>query len=139
MGSMRRVVVTGIGVIASNGIGKDAFWEAIKAGKSGITTITSFDPAAFACRFAGEVKDFHPEEYVEQKNIRRMDRTSLLGVAAAKMAVKDAGVDFSTNGGSARTGVMIGTAMAGHGYIMDHYAKFLQRSEEHTSELQSQR
>src|SRR3989338_3545692 len=86
----RRVVVTGIGVIASNGIGKQAFWEAIKTGKSGISTIASFDPTLFATHFAGEIKNFNPEEYVLKKNLRRMDRTSQLAVAAAKMAVQDA-------------------------------------------------
>ncbi len=125
MNEKRRVVVTGIGVIASNGIGKQAFWEAIKTGKSGISTITSFDPALFTTHFAGEIKDFNPEEYVLKKNLRRMDRTSQLAVAAAKMAVRDAKLDPGSNGSRERTGVMIGTAMAGHGYIMQQYEHFL--------------
>ena len=120
----RRVVVTGIGVIASNGIGKDAFWEAIKNGRSGIRPITSFDASPFTTRFAGEVKDFDPEKYMERKSLRRMDRTSQFAVATAKLAVQDAGLDLHTNGRH-RAGVMIGTAMAGHGYIMKHYEEFL--------------
>ncbi|OGX05473.1 MAG: beta-ketoacyl-[acyl-carrier-protein] synthase II [Omnitrophica bacterium RIFCSPLOWO2_12_FULL_50_11] len=120
----RRVVVTGMGVIASNGIGKDAFWKAIREGRSGISTITSFDPAAFSTRFAGEIKNFNPEEFVHKKNLKRMDRTSHLAVAAAKMAVADAEFEPRVNGCD-RTGVMIGTAMAGHGYIMKHYKEFL--------------
>ncbi len=122
----RRVVVTGVGVVACNGIGKEAFWNAIKSGKSGIARITAFDPSAFTTHFAGEVKDFRPEEFIEVKNLKRMDRTSHLGVAAAKMAVKDADIDLSSPVAKSRTGVMIGTAMAGHGYIMKHYGKFLQ-------------
>ncbi|MBI4394557.1 MAG: beta-ketoacyl-ACP synthase II [Candidatus Omnitrophica bacterium] len=124
MTEKRRVVVTGIGVIASNGIGKNAFWDAIKNGKTGVSTITSFDPTPFATHFAGEIKDFNPEIYVLKKNLRRMDRTSQLAVAAAKMAVEDANLDPRSNGRE-RTGVMIGTAMAGHGYIMKHYEEFL--------------
>lgn len=120
----RRVVVTGIGVIASNGIGKDAFWEAIKSGKSGISPITSFDASAFTTRFAGEIKNFQPENFMEKKNIRRMDRTSQLAVAASKMAVEDAGFNPRANG-RYKTGVMIGTAMAGHGYIMKQYEEYL--------------
>ena len=122
--SEKRVVITGVGVIASNGIGKKAFWEAIKTGKSGVSMITSFDASKFTTHFAGEIKDFKPEEYVLAKNLRRMDRTSQLAVAAAKMAVQDANLDPRSNGRE-RTGVMIGTAMAGHGYIMKHYEEFL--------------
>src|SRR3989338_10090892 len=124
MSEKRRVVITGVGVIASNGIGKKAFWEAIKTGKSGVSMITSFDASKFTTHFAGEIKDFKPEEYVLAKNLRRMDRTSQLAVAAAKMAVQDANLDPRSNGRE-RTGVMIGTAMAGHGYIMKHYEEFL--------------
>ncbi|MBI4000071.1 MAG: beta-ketoacyl-ACP synthase II [Candidatus Omnitrophica bacterium] len=124
MTEKRRVVITGVGVIASNGIGKQAFWKAIQSGKSGISTITSFDATSFATHFAGEIKNFNPEEYIHKKNLRRMDRTSQLAVAAAKMAVQDAALDPHSNGRE-RTGVMIGTAMAGHGYIMKHYEEFL--------------
>jgi 3-oxoacyl-[acyl-carrier-protein] synthase II len=62
----RRVVVTGVGVLASNGIGKEAFWEAIKSGKSGVSTISSFDASAFATHFAGEIKNFNPEEFISR-------------------------------------------------------------------------
>lgn len=124
VGDKRRVVITGVGVIASNGIGKEAFWQAICEGKSGIATITSFDPSRFTTRFAGEIRDFKPEEFVHKKNLKRMDRTSHLAVAAAKMAVADADLDPRSNGRD-RTGVMIGTAMAGHGYIMDAYECYL--------------
>lgn len=125
MSEKRRVVVTGVGVIASNGVGKEAFWEAVKSGKSGIGPITSFDASVFTTRFAGEVKNFDAEKYADRKKLRRMDRTSQFAVATAKMAVQDAGLDFSTNGGRDRAGVMIGTAMAGHGHIMKNYDEFL--------------
>ena len=134
MTEKRRVVVTGIGVIASNGIGKDAFWEAIKSGKSGIATITSFDPSDLTTRFAGEIKNFRPEDYVLRKNVKRMDRTSHLAVAAAKMAVEDANLKPRENGRH-RTGVMIGTAMAGHGHIMKNYEEFLKTGPSRVSPL----
>ena len=124
MADKRRVVVTGVGVIASNGIGKDVFWEAVKSGKNGISKITSFDASPFPTQFACEVKDFRPEDFVQKKNLRRMDRTSHFAVAAAKMAVEDAHLNPRENGRE-RTGVMIGTAMAGHGHIMKNYEELL--------------
>jgi 3-oxoacyl-[acyl-carrier-protein] synthase II len=62
MNNKRRVVVTGLGIVSSVGIGKDAFWEAITNGKSGISRISSFDTKDFRCHYGGEVKDFNPEE-----------------------------------------------------------------------------
>lgn len=121
----RRVVITGVGVIASNGIGKEAFWHSIRNGISGISPITSFDASKFTTRFAGEVKNFNAEAYMDKKNLRRMDRTSQFAVATAKMAVQDAGLKDLRVNGRDRAGVMIGTAMAGHGYIMKHYEEFL--------------
>jgi len=129
----RRVVVTGVGVIACNGIGKEAFWEAIQSGKTGIDSITSFDASKFTTRFAGEVKDFKPELYVDRKNLRRMDRTSQMSVATAKMAVEDAKIDLHSNGASERTGVVIGTAMAGHHHIMKNYHQYLQTGPDRVS------
>ncbi len=120
MASKRRVVITGMGVIASNGIGKDNFWKAISSGKSGVSMISSFDTSQFTTRFAGEIKNFDPLQFVDQKNLKRMDRTSQLAVACAKMAVQDAGIDPAKNGRD-RAGVIIGTAMAGHGYILNQH------------------
>ena len=120
MSDKRRVVITGVGVIASNGIGKDAFWKAISEGRSGVSMISSFDTAQFTTRFAGEIKNFEPTQFVHPKNQKRMDRTSQLAVACAKMAVQDAGIDPVQNGRE-RGGVIIGTAMAGHGYILNQH------------------
>ena len=123
----RRVVVTGIGVVSSIGSGKEAFWNSLKAGRSGIVPITAFDPSAFTTQFAGEIKDFNPTEMIDVKRLKRMDRTSQLAVACAKMAVKDAGLDFRQNGGHERTGVIIGTAMAGHGYILNQHKTLMEK------------
>lgn len=119
----KRVVITGVGVIASNGIGKNAFWDALASGRTGIDRIQSFDPSPFPTQMAGEVKGFDPESYMDKKKIKRMDRTSQLAVAAAKMAVQDAGIELS-NGYKESAGVMIGTAMAGQAYITEQHDVF---------------
>ncbi|MFZ5802987.1 MAG: beta-ketoacyl-ACP synthase II [Candidatus Omnitrophota bacterium] len=122
----RRVVVTGIGVVSSIGIGKEPFWQSLCEGRSGIATIQSFDPAPFTTQFGGEVRAFNPSDFIEHKKIKRMDRTSQMAVAAAQMAVADAKFDPAMNGRD-RTGVIIGTAMAGQGYVFDQYKTFVER------------
>lgn len=109
----RRVVITGLGAITPIGIGKDAFWKACKAGKSGIDRIQSFDPSDLPTQIAGEVRDFHPEEYINPKDLRRMDRFTQFAVAAAKMAVEDAGLDQLESKNDERIGVSIGSALGG--------------------------
>ena len=123
----RRVVITGIGVVSPIGIGKEVFWQGLKSGKSGISPITAFDPAEFTTRFAGEIRDFDPSRYVDVKRLKRMDRTSQFAVACAKMAVEDAGLDFRQNGAREKTGVIVGTAMAGHGYILTQHKTLMEK------------
>ena len=89
----RNVVVTGIGSISPNGIGSEAFWHATRNGVSGIDTIASFDPSALACRIAGEVKNFHPEHYLEAKDLKRTGRAVPLAIAAAQEALQSAGLE----------------------------------------------
>ena len=118
----RRVVITGLGVVAPNGVGKRAFWDALKEGRSGIRRITRFDPGPFPTQFAGEA-DFDPARFISHKQLKRMDRTSHLAVSAAKMAVEDAALKISEEDPD-RIGVMIGTAMAGHGMILEQHDTF---------------
>ncbi len=122
----RRVVITGIGVIAPNGVGKEPFWSALRQGQSGIKRITRFDPSPFPTQFAGEITDFNPLEFISPKQLKRMDRTSHLAVSAAKMAVQDANLKID-NEDSERIGVMIGTAMAGHGHILEQHDVYIQK------------
>jgi len=124
--SKRRVVVTGLGVISPVGLSIRDFWQALIQGRSGISMIESFDTSHFTTRFAGEIKNFDPSQYITMKHLKRMDRTSQLAVACAKMAVADAGIDFKTSGPD-RTGVIIGTAMAGHGYILEQHTTLMER------------
>jgi len=86
----RRVVITGLGVVAPNGIGKDAFWDALISGKSGIDEITMFDSTPFPCHVAAEVKDFRPTDFMEKKNSRDLWRFSQFALASAQMAIDDA-------------------------------------------------
>ncbi len=123
----RRVVVTGLGVISPIGFGKEAFWNALKNGRSGISPITAFDPSGFTTQFAGEIKNFEPSLYIDPKRLKRMDRTSQFAVACAKMAVEDARLDFRQNGSREKTGVIIGTAMAGHGYILNQHTTLMEK------------
>ena len=121
----RRVVITGLGVIAPNGVGKRAFWGALKQGRSGIRRITRFNPEIFPTQFAGE-SDFDPAKFISAKQMRRMDRTSHLAVSAAKMGIEDSGLDIQKEDPE-RIGVMIGTAMAGHGMILEQHKVFMEK------------
>ena len=106
----RTVVITGIGPVSPVGLGREAFWDALVAGRSGIGEITLFDAADFPVRIAGQVDDFDATEHMDRKEVRRTDRVVHLGVAAARMAWKDAGepkVD------PARTAVVVSTGIGG--------------------------
>jgi 3-oxoacyl-[acyl-carrier-protein] synthase II len=125
MEKKKRVVITGLGVIASNGIGKDVFWKALKEGKSGINKITRFDTSTYPCKVAGEVNDFDPLDYMDPKTAKRMDRFSQLSVACAKMAIEDAGIQIGDSS-LENAGVVVSSAMGGipmaegqHGLFME--------------------
>jgi 3-oxoacyl-[acyl-carrier-protein] synthase II len=106
----RRVVVTGLGVVSSVGIGKDKFWKAITNGKSGISEVVSFDTNEFRCHYAGEIKNFNPEEFIPKRKIQFLGRTSQLAISATSMALKDAKLSLKDIN-NRRTGVFIGTTM----------------------------
>ena len=112
MAENRRVVVTGLGVVSPIGSTLDSFWAAIQAGQGGIGPITYFDTAAFDTKFAGQVKDFNLEEFVPKKEARRMDPFCHYGIAAAKMAVVDSGLDMSKEDGT-RAGVVAASGIGG--------------------------
>src|SRR2546422_7500223 len=92
MAGPQRVVITGLGAVAPNGIGKDAFWDGLINGRSGISRITRFDASQFPCQIAGEVSDFEPTLYMDPHEARRMPRVSQFAVAAATMALDDSGL-----------------------------------------------
>jgi beta-ketoacyl-acyl-carrier-protein synthase II len=111
--AVRRVVITGLGVVAPNGIGKQAFWEACIAGRSGIRFITQFDASALPTRIAGEVPDFAPEALgLTCAETRSLDRNTRFAVAAAHLAWQDAGLSPLNEVERDQMGVYMGTAMA---------------------------
>ncbi|MBI4356247.1 MAG: beta-ketoacyl-ACP synthase II [Candidatus Omnitrophica bacterium] len=124
----RRVVITGVGVIAPNGIGKEAFWDALAHGRSGIRRIEpeKFDASLFPTQFAGHLDGFDPTKWLDFKRAKRMERTSHLAVCAAKMAVQDAGLDVSKED-SSRIGVIVGTAMAGQEFLVREHYRYMER------------
>src|SRR4030067_2621259 len=86
----KRIVITGLGVIAPNGIGKEQFWTALKEGRSGIKPIKRFDTSGFKCKLAGEINNFRPTDFLGFKGLKNLDRTTRLLCSAAKLAIEDA-------------------------------------------------
>lgn len=107
-----RVVITGMGVISPIGIGVDKFWESLKAGQSGIDTITSFDASGFTTQIAGEVRDFNAEDHIDKKLVKRSDRVIHFAVGASNLAVNHANLDLESCDRD-RVGVVIGTGIGG--------------------------
>jgi len=122
----RRVVITGLGVVAPNGIGKDAFWDAIIEGRSGVDWITSFDTSDIYCKIGGEVKDFDAADFMPAKKADRTGRFSSFAVAAARLAMEDADLDPGTLD-PYKSGAVFGTTMAGLGNIGDDIYHHLER------------
>jgi 3-oxoacyl-[acyl-carrier-protein] synthase II len=108
----RRVVVTGIGLVSPLGIGTSANWRALTTGQSGIGRITRFDAAAYASRIAGEVKGFDPLQFVEKKDVKKMDIFIQYAIAASQFAMDDAGLTI-TDANAAGVGVFVGSGIGG--------------------------
>lgn len=106
----RRVVITGLGVVSSIGIGKDAFWQAILKGKSGITEVESFETKAYNRSFGGEIKNFNPLEFMSPREAKRMGRASQLAIAATALAFSDAKLKIQAIDPE-RMAVIFGTTM----------------------------
>ncbi|MGC9318493.1 MAG: beta-ketoacyl-[acyl-carrier-protein] synthase family protein, partial [Armatimonadota bacterium] len=115
-----RVVITGLGVISSSGIGQEAFWEAVRDGRSGISYISRFDASNLYCRIAGEIsdEDFDPTDYMHRSEAKRCGRFVHYAVAAAEHAVRDAEIDLGSVD-AFRKGAACGTSVAGSGNITD--------------------
>ncbi len=121
--SGRRVVVTGLGLISPLGIGVEKSWSGLLQGRSGVRRITQFDASSFATKIAGEVDGFNPEDYIEPKEVKKMDRFIHFGVAASTMAMEDSGLKIDEQN-AARVGVYVGSGMGGLPAI-EHYHKVL--------------
>ncbi len=124
--SRRRVVVTGVGLVCPVGNAVEEAWSALVAGKSGIGPITLFDASTFPTRIAGEVKGFDPTQFMDRKEARRNDRFIQFALAAAAMAVKDAGLDMAKEDPE-RVGCIVGAGIGGLGTIEDEHKTFLEK------------
>ena len=124
----RRVVVTGGSVVTALGCDAPEFWDNICAGKSGVAPIQRFDPSDFKVTFAGEVKNFNPDDHIdiEGKEVRRLDRFGQFAMVAAYKAIRQSGMDF-TVGDSYRYGVLIGSGIGGLSEIEEQHNKLFDR------------
>ena len=106
----KRVVITGLGILTSNGKGRQEFWQSLKDGKVGYKPITLFDPAQFRVNQAGEISDFNAKDYFGPKGLRNLDRSTRLLVAASKLAVADSQFEI-TDENTEEVGVSVGTTL----------------------------
>ena len=116
---MRRVVITGLGLITPVGSGRQTVWQALLEGRSGIGPVTSFDTSEFPVHIGAEVKDFAPEPYVRRQPVENLGRASQMAVAAARMALDDAGLDLASRD-RRRGGVSMGTT-SGEPWFVERY------------------
>jgi 3-oxoacyl-[acyl-carrier-protein] synthase II len=122
----RRVVVTGIGAVSPNGVGRENFWAATREGKSGIRKIRSFDPSSLPVQIAGEIPDFDPVQYISEKDAANTSRVVPLAVAAAQEAVKDAGMDAPSMplDERRRVAVLLGSGGGGQEFVEKQFSLY---------------
>jgi 3-oxoacyl-[acyl-carrier-protein] synthase II len=128
----RRVVVTGLGVVSPIGVGLEAFWNGLAAGRSGVGRITRFDASAFSTRIAAEVRDFDPSDYMDRKEVRRNDRFVQFAYAATRMAMEHARLVI-TAANATRTGVLIGSGIGGAATWEEQHRTLLERGPDRVS------
>jgi len=128
----RRVVVTGLGMLSPLGLNSEETWRRLLAGESGIGEITHFDSSNYSTRFAGQINDFDPLEYIEKKETKKMDRFIQLGIAAGKQAMADSGLTI-TEDNAHRVGVAIGSGIGGLEQIEQNHLKLLNGSPKRVS------
>ena len=121
----RRVVITGIGLVSSLGIGTQPTWDGVCAGRSGIRTITRFDTSGFAVRIAGEVKGFEPLDFIGKKDIKKMDIFIQYAIAASEFAIRDAGVKTDQRLGP-EVGVFLASGIGGFSTIEREHRALLE-------------
>jgi 3-oxoacyl-[acyl-carrier-protein] synthase II len=121
-----RVVITGMGVVAPNGIGIENFWDSLVHGQSGVRKITHFDASTYPCKVAAEVSNFDPTGYMDPKTAKRLSRFAQFALASAKMAVKDSSIDFDQED-PYKVGVFVGTAIGGLDIFEIQHSIFLEK------------
>lgn len=121
---MRRVVVTGLGMLSPLGNTPETTWENLLLGKSGISNIDHFDASEFTTKFAGLVKNFNAQDYMERKDTKKMDLFIQYGIAAGVQAIKDSGIEV-TDENAPRIGVAVGSGIGGLGLIEQNHEKMI--------------
>ncbi|TMV51993.1 beta-ketoacyl-ACP synthase II [Paenibacillus mesophilus] len=129
----RRVVITGMGVMSSLGHDLETFWNNLMAGKSGVSVIESFDTSEYTTHIAAEIHDFNPEDYMDKKEARRMDRFVQFGVAASQLAVKNAKLEIGVNADPERCGVYVGSGIGGLGTWEEQHKILLEKGPKRVS------
>jgi len=119
-------VVTGVGLLSSVGVGTEESWQAVLAGRSGISTITAFDASQFSSRIAGEVRDFQPEKYIERKELKKMGRFIQFAIAATDFAMAMSGLKIPPEEAE-RVGVYIGSGIGGFEVIEREHRNLLEK------------
>ena len=122
----RREVITGLGAVTPFGVGVEKFWESLKAGKSGISTSESIDISKHVVKISGEVKDFHPEEYMEPKAAKKMDRFIQFAMVAADEAIKDSKLDVEKED-PYRVGVIVSSAAGGFKTFEENHIRIIEK------------
>jgi len=122
----RRIVITGLGPVTPIGIGKEAYWQSLVMGNSGISEITHFDASEYPTRIAGEIQDFDPTAFIEPKEAKRMDRFTQFAIAATKLALDDAKLKI-TPSIAERVGVVIGSGIGGLGTLEEQHKILLEK------------
>ncbi len=123
----RRVVITGLGAVTPFGVGVDKFWESLKAGKSGISTSESIDISKHVVKISGEVKDFKPEEYMDPKEAKKMDRFIQFAMVAADEAIKDSKIKEIEDLDPYRVGVIVSSAAGGFRTFEENHIRIIEK------------
>ncbi|MBO2942745.1 beta-ketoacyl-ACP synthase II [Paenibacillus sp. F411] len=129
----QRVVITGMGVMTSLGQDLDTFWNSLMEGKSGISVVEAFDVSDYPTQIAASVKDFNPEDYMDRKEARKMDRFVQFAVAAGSKALEDSGIVIGENAEAERVGVSIGSGIGGLGTWEDQHNVLLEKGPKRVS------
>jgi 3-oxoacyl-[acyl-carrier-protein] synthase II len=125
----RRVVITGLGPITCIGTGRDAFWQSIRAGRSGITHVTTFDTSEFKAHCCGAIPDWDPARFFPPHRLKRLDRYAQFSVASSLLALEDAGLPWSREEPTFRAGVSFGTALGGIANAEREHQSFLKKGQ----------